>query len=287
MRMKIHGYPLFAIVGASCLLGANPRIALAAQEELLAKSNIVFNGTIVQHGAASFSGVPVSRNTMVVKVNNVLLKPDSIILANGDAVTLHAQDPSLLPPGTSATFYTNGWIFGTGLAVTEIGHEPLDTDPSAARAPSASSLRKQIDDAVLQARLRDAELIISGRVVAVGPVTSTSARAVPERGPITEHAPMWTEAVVKVEEGLKGTVSGGEEVVIRFPASMDVVWFNAPKFKVGQEGTFILRRDELSGEAQAVRRGAPVVAYAVPTNDDVLGIEAASRVKQLMEVANP
>src|SRR2546422_4740855 len=32
--------------------------------------------------------------------------------------------PGSLKVGTQATFYTTGWIFGRGVAVREVGHEP-------------------------------------------------------------------------------------------------------------------------------------------------------------------
>src|SRR2546430_11839150 len=33
------------------------------------------------------------------------------------------------------------------------------------------------------------------------------------------------------------------QVVVRFPGSSDVAWVGAPKFAVGEEGTFLLHKD--------------------------------------------
>jgi len=41
---------------------------------------------------------------------------------------------------------------------------------------------------------------------------------------------------------LKGD-SSLQEVVVLFPGSRDIAWVNAPRFRVGQEGIWILTRD--------------------------------------------
>jgi hypothetical protein len=50
---------------------------------------------------------------------------------------------------------------------------------------------------------------------------------------------------------------------------------------VGQEGTFLLRRDHLSGSPTAMMAGLQVIAYAAPTRQDVLTKQDAARVQAL------
>src|SRR5260370_1708033 len=87
------------------------------------QSSIVFAGTVSQLGATSFAGVPKSAQTIVVRVDSVLKKPPAVSLKKGDNVTVEVKDPSAFRDGTQATFYTDGWIFGSGVAVKELGHE--------------------------------------------------------------------------------------------------------------------------------------------------------------------
>src|SRR5207237_8153840 len=61
---------------------------------------------------------------VVVRVNQVLQKPLAVALTRGDSVTVETVRAGSLKPGTQATFYTTGWIFGRGVAVREVGHEP-------------------------------------------------------------------------------------------------------------------------------------------------------------------
>src|SRR3989440_11410280 len=102
---------------AAFLEGQDNQAALAKQ------SSIVFSGTVSQLGTVSFAGVPQSPQTIVVRVDFVLKKPAAVSLKKGDNVTVEVKDPSAFQPGTQATFYTEGWIFGSGVAVKELGHE--------------------------------------------------------------------------------------------------------------------------------------------------------------------
>ncbi len=116
----------FFLAGILCvnLLGvvALPQ-ATGNQAALVKQSSIVFAGTVSQLGATSFAGVPKSAQTVVVRVDSVLKKPSAVSLKKGDNVTVELKDPSAFQQGTQATFYTEGWIFGSGVAVKELGHE--------------------------------------------------------------------------------------------------------------------------------------------------------------------
>ena len=76
-----------------------------------------------------------------------------------------------------------------------------------------------------------------------GDSTPGGKRAGSPTGPITEHEPQWREAIIQVDEVLKGTHQE-KQVVVRFPGSTDVMWHGAPKFEPGQQGYFILHQAE-------------------------------------------
>src|SRR5438128_11452041 len=131
--------------------GQNSQAALAKQ------SSIVFSGTVSQLGAVSFAGVPQSTQTIVVRVDSVLKKPPAVSLKKGDNVTVELKDPSAFQQGTQATFYTEGWIFGSGVAVKELGHEfrPSGAEtskPAGADEKAYQQAQEQIGDQELRDR---------------------------------------------------------------------------------------------------------------------------------------
>lgn len=246
---------------------------------MLATADIVFTGTVMHQGTASFYGVPVSENTIVVRVDQVIDQPAKLALRAGDTVTVEVLDLSSLDGGVQATFYTQGWIFGEGVAVREVGHELVVQAAGAAQGQDAQAMRQERQDEQLRARIAAADMVMLGRVVTVGPATLSQFQA--ER-PITEHDAGWQEAVIEVETGIKG-VADGQRVVVRFPTSMDVQWFNAPRFTAGQEGVFICSTDQVSGVQSAMLAGNQVVAYTALAPEDVLAPDQAARVTALAQ----
>ena len=85
------------------------------QAAVVERSSIIFSGTVSQLGATSFADVPKSAQTIVVRVDSVLKKPAAVSLKKGDTVTVEVKDPGAFQPGAQATFYTEGWIFGSGI----------------------------------------------------------------------------------------------------------------------------------------------------------------------------
>ncbi len=275
-----------AVLGAVLLLGwATMGVkGQTSQEDLVKSSSIVFVGTVSQLGAASFAGVPTSPRTLVVRVDEVLEKPDVISLAAGDDVTVLVQDPDSFQEGAQATFYAEGWILGDGVAVREVGHElsvqTMEAATISEKRSEVSQIRSDLSDADLRARIEAADMVCVGSVVSVRPATRLA--AAPGTRPITEHDADWQEAVILVETGIKG-VEAGEQVVVRFPASQDIAWHGAPKFTEGQEGTFIMQRDQVTGVPEATLAGNQVPAYTALSPESVLPKEEAARVQSLAQ----
>jgi hypothetical protein len=263
---------LVALPGAAAL-GQMSRATLVKQ------SDIIFIGTVTQVGAVAAPEVPASDRTVVVHVDQVLEKPAAVALGAGDSVTVRTAQRGSLKPGSQATFYTTGWIFGQGVAVREVGHE-LGHSPVVATVQAAAVARARLDmnDAELKAHIQQAAIVVAGRVDQVRPAELA---ATADRRRIWEHDPQWQEAIIQVQDGIKGA-QAGEQVVVRFPTSLDVAWVGTPRFTVGQEGTYVLHKDSTSGWPNAMLAGRSVPAYTALHKVDVLSRQDATRVRALI-----
>jgi hypothetical protein len=246
------------------------------QQALTKQSDIVFAGTVTRLSATSFSEVPKSADTVVVRVDSVVKKPASVSLTKGNDVTVEVKNVKAFHEGTMVMFYAVGWLFGSGIAVKEIGHEVLLNQLSATAA--SEKLRKQISGQDLQERVSTADVIVLGRVTDVHPLADDTAG--PAK-PISEHDPDWQEAVIQVESTVKGNEA--KKVVVRFPASQDIAWFKSPKLSKGQEATFLLKLDSITGSpTRPSIAGVLVIAYTALKPGDVLPPSSAAQIRSLL-----
>jgi hypothetical protein len=254
------------------------------QAALMKQSSIVFSGTVSQLGATSFADVPKSTQTIVVRVDSILRKPPAVSLKRGDNVTVEVKDPSAFQEGMHATFYTDGWIFGSGVAVKELGHEigPAGREPTKASAEEKAhgQAQEQISDQELRDRLNTADFVVIGRVTDVHRWTVPKS-AVPYR--VTEHDPDWHEAVVEIQSVLKGGKVKGNNVVVRFPQRNDVAWVHSPKFTKNQQGIFCLNRDQATGVPTTKLGGHQVSVYTCLGHGDSLPMSEEARVRSLLK----
>jgi len=126
--------------------------------------------------------------------------------------------------------------------------------------------RQEQSDRDLAERLRSAELVVMGKVAAIRPSD------IP-RG-ATEHDPEWYEADIQVTAVLKGSDTT-HTVRILFPASRDVMWYDAPKFEKGAEGMWLLRPLAIAG-----RRLAHLTA---PQRGDFRPTAEEPRIRRLLQ----
>ena len=249
------------------------------------QSSIVFYGTVSQLDATSFADVPKTAQTIVVRVDSVLRKPPAVSLKKGDEVTVEVKDPSAFQEGTRATFYTDGWIFGSGVALKELWHEMGVGSVEPAKAGSAAEekargqAQDQISDQELQDRVNAADFVVIGRVTDVH--RWVAPKSVPYR--VTEHDPDWHEAVVVVQSVLKGGKVKGNKVVVRFPQRNDVAWVRSPKFTKNHQGIFCLNRDQVTGVPTTKLGGKEVNVYTCLGHGDSLPMSDEARVRALLK----
>jgi hypothetical protein len=276
--MNTSRFFLAGILGMTALASA----ALPQATNNPAKqSSITFVGTVSQVAATSLAAVPKSPQTIVVRVDSVLKKPAAVSLKKGDTVTVEVKDPAAFQEGTQATFYTEGWIFGSGLAVKELGHA---APPSGGAAETAEKPVEQspseITDQDLQRQIAKADYVVTGRVTDVHPWAVPKSAA--PRYRTSEHSANWQEAVLQVQSVLKGPKLKKNKIVLRFPQSRDVAWVSAPKFEPGQQGVFILQKEDVSG-APASSGASKADVYTCLRPGDFVPMTEEARVRSLLK----
>jgi hypothetical protein len=234
-----------------------------SEADLSRLANFVFKGTVLRLKASTVREVPVNDRTVVVRVEETIESPESLVDFNGREVTVELCGRKRVKRGDRAIFYTNGWIFGDGLAVRSIDHRPA-TAAIAALGVTPGDPVENLANKNSRLRFETADVVVSGRVTSVKlpPAEVAAARAglsmaaddnrsAPFK-PISEHDPLIQEAVVEVDAVHKGQY-GSAEAAVRFPSSTDVKWYKAPKFRPGQQGFFMLQRGDAKAAESATR----------------------------------
>ena len=251
----------------------------ASVEKLTEQAQFVFRGTVVERGAATLDQIPLTRDTLVVTVDEILEGPPVLAGFAGQNITVQLNRGLRATVGQTYVFYTNGWIYGAGLAVKAVAAVPAsDAGMKVARQALDSAPERR-----LRERASNAELVVTGRI--------TEVRAAPRLpgAPITEHDPEWRQAVVAVDSVPRAATKSArkpKQVLIRFAASPDVRWADAPKFTVGDAGVWMLgdksksKRKE-TNELRAAA-GAQTNEFLVVDPEDFLPAELSERVQSLL-----
>ncbi len=245
-------------------------------KDLTQRSQFVFTGTVVTLQAATMSAVPVTPTTMIVRVNEVMHAPAELGDYTGQEITVQAEELWGLQAGDRAIFYTNGWLYGQSLAVLAIGVQKVRGSITRQRQRVTASVQSK-GDQELQERLTRATLVVVGKVASVHAMPADShlmAAAPSPTRPRSEHDADWQQAVIDVESVEKGDLAE-RTVVVPFPASEDVRWYQVPKFHAGQEGVFLLHTDQ---DVRGLVREAPVSLHAL----DVQSKDQLERIRSLI-----
>jgi hypothetical protein len=191
--------------------------------DLTRSSSLVFTGTVQERGASSVPAVAASDKLVTVRVDRALRVDPVLGDLRGKIVTVVAAAPETLTPGQRAVFFTNSWIHGRGIAVREVEHVNVQEEDRVAAAVA------QLPQVHLMDRLKSAELVLDAEVTRISRVEKRS----PER-----KAAMWAAAELRVRRVLRGTAT--QSVRVYFPTADWPPWTNAPRFREGQRGVFVL-----------------------------------------------
>jgi hypothetical protein len=227
------------------------------------KPTFIFKGTVKKLKSASMKNVSVDRNTTVVTVDQLIEAPAALSGYTGQDITVQLSGKTKVKVGQQLIFNTVSGQYGESVEVRSLSEEPFK--------PSHTALLSAGGDPVERRRERerrrhfdDADLVVSGKVLAVtlpsqpaAATTGTFAAVAARRRPVSEHDPKWRDAVVEVDDVHKGKHKK-KKIIVRFPASTDVMWYNAPKFQPGQQGHFLLQKtkaDKPAKRGKAAKKG--------------------------------
>ncbi|GGS83459.1 MULTISPECIES: hypothetical protein [Streptomyces] len=215
--------------------------------ELVRRTPLSFLGTVVRLGDSRVASVPADDRTAVVRVFEVLHAPDALRRLAGSEVTVQLSG-DIDPPavGDAAAFFTDGAVYGEGLAVREVGRLPADTvRPFVTRAARTADampftpVERDLRDEAMVAHADEADAVVVG--VVVGLRQADGGAAPGER--VSEHAPDWWLAEIDVEYVEQGNMTPGPLVVL-YPNSRDLRWYDAPKPQPSQQGMWLLHTTE-------------------------------------------
>jgi hypothetical protein len=191
--------------------------------DLTRQASLIFTGTVVEIGASTVPVLAASDNLVVVRVDRGLRVDPVLGELRGKMITVAAVAPKALTVGQKAVFFTNSWIHGRGIAVRELEHVDVNQEQDAAAAVA------RLPEMHLMDRLHGAELVVAARVARIG----TERKVSRER-----NAAFWAAADLQLERVLLGAPRA--TTTVYFPTVNRPPWNNAPKFKEGQKGIFIL-----------------------------------------------
>jgi hypothetical protein len=205
--------------------------------ELAQRSGFIFQGTVEKLGSATMSIVPVTDSTIVVKVDEVFRSAQTLGDVTGKDITVQLTAPQKTHVGNKLIFFTESWLYGDSIAVLEVGRFQVEKD----NAPLHTKIKNEIQklpDNELQKRIVHAEIIVVGKVLKSQPAVLRW----PSR--MTEHDPDWWETNVGIQSLEKGTYSE-KTIAVYFPHSIDIMWYETPKFHIGQEGIWLLHKSQI------------------------------------------
>jgi hypothetical protein len=243
------------------------------QEEIEPLANFVFKGTVQKLKAATMEGVPVTNRTLIVRVDEIVEAPDVLTDFAGREITVELDGAKKLKQGEQAIFHTSGWIFGEGLAVRALSHSPAMIGLASFGVAPGNPV-ENLENKKARLRYEQAKTVVTGRVTSVRlPPAQMSGFAAAAGGaeptefrPISEHDPVIQEAVVEVDAVHKGETPT-KQVKVRFPSSTDVQWYKAPKFRPGQQGFFMLHKEEGEEAPHPQMKGGLMAAAMVSAED--------------------
>jgi len=260
------GWVVLAILFSTTVMA---QTTAAQLDRLVRSSSLIFVGTVEKLGAATTSEVLTDQNTAVVRVEEVFTATGGLGDLKKRSVTVRFDPKRPLAAGTRAVFFADGLVYGRGVVVREVDRIKVKDKDALGKEIAAALARR--DNQRLTQRLSRASLVVTGKVTAVRPVKA------PERTGISEHDPRWHEATIELRSVERGKFRD-KQLAVLFPASDDELWVEAPKFKEGQEGLWILQKDQKE-------KGPPRLRRPGYTALDALDFQPPERIEQVRRLA--
>jgi hypothetical protein len=269
-------------------------------EKLAREARFVFTGTVKKLKAATLPEIKKAdkERTVIVRVDEILQAPPIFSNRTGQEITMQLKKGEKVTVGQQAEFYTNSWLIGNeGVAVISLGHRLVQKATAAVLSAAApADPAKSLAARDMQAHVDDADMVVTGVVKRVNlpdeeANTFTAAAGASGTPPLSEHDPGWQEAVVEIDSVHKGS-HDKKSVTLRFPSSKDRMWADAPKFKPGQSGYFVLHKTPMGqdkqGKVAAMAAGSPEVQdeyYTALHGEDFQPFEHAGTLHEMFGAA--
>lgn len=208
--------------------------------ERVRASPFIFTATVLKTDASRVLQVSTSTRLVVVRVATVFRAPAVLGSLARTRLVVQLGPSASIGAGDAALFYATSWLYGEAVAVVEVARERVPKDPQDFLARVARA-EVWLADEQLTARVRAADLVLTGRV------ELTAAAPTEARSPRSEHEPLWWRADIAIDQVEKGSVTAPRYSAY-FPSSLDSYWLDVPKLQPGQAGIFLLHR-QLRGVA--------------------------------------
>lgn len=232
------------VIAFLIILGTTMNGTMYAQEgavqTLAERSAIVVRGKVLRTNASEEPLQAASARTLVIKISHMYAGTEIAGDQTGRNATVILSKPGSLKIGTEALFFGNPRFVGKSLTIADEGE--LISFAQNEKAPSdlERGIRSRQDNP-LRERLSIASMVFRGTVESVRPLGGALDRAKKTVEPPSEHDPEWHVAAVRVTAPLLG-IEKGALVTVIFSASDDIMWFNSPKLKPGQDALFITHK---------------------------------------------
>ncbi len=240
-------------------------------DQLIPNTTLIFKAKIILLNTVTTDEEDVS-NSGVVEISDIIEAPESFPNFKGEQITVRFSDISKVKVGEERMFFTDPYWIGESLGVNENGSVLKDDHLYQSKDIISHIKHARInqDDIRLRKLLKDAKLVIAGKVIRVQKPEG-------QFSIVTEHNPEWREAEIQVDETLKGIVEG-KTIKILFASGKDVMFFQAPKLKEGDEGIFIISQTDDLTKKQMTNENTMTEPESF-----ILGKDRAKHIKSLIE----
>lgn len=272
------------LVAAGMAIGTTAPAQTESAASLAARSSIVVEASVVRPGASEEPLLAPSSSTAVIHISRMYAGAEFAGDQTGRTATVFLSRASQLREGDRALFFGEPRFVGKTLTITDHGELVV----SQVDGPGLTTGLQARRDLPIRMRLEIATAVFRGVVEKVGPPPVGERAQTPDRDgePVSEHDPEFQLAMVKVVTRLRGEVAGSVQPIL-FPGSRDIMWFNGPKLKPGQDLVLLAHRplpSELGRMSTALRAFTEKSRALVVTQPyDVLPASEEKRVAGLIQ----
>ena len=129
-------------------------------------ARFVFKGTVQKLKATTMREISATARTAVVRVDEVIHASEVLSQYAGQDITVVVGGKKKLRKGQQSVFYSNGVLFGDSVTVEAVDHRDVEKTAAALAAADTDPV-KSLEQRDLRRRFDSADVVLSGRVVAV------------------------------------------------------------------------------------------------------------------------